>query len=295
MQIHSSRLLVDVTLSLYQNHDASIAPATHSRLSQLALALIENRIPFSDCVESSLSLTGTSQPIEKLHEILSIPSDPIRSDDSDAADDSQLRKKTRPWSPYEDSRLVAGIYRYGVDNWTSIAHFVGNGRTRSQCSQRWQRSLDPRLSRDHWTRTEELCLVQLVQYYGDKSWTQVASRLGNRSDVQCRYRYKMIQKEGRVPMPGIRKAQSGQIPVGQFVMPRPMPTFVPLVLAQPAGQLRPSHSVPVALALNPQKPPEAPPPEKPEERRASSAEHEETALVFELFRDEDPDDIPIWY
>jgi hypothetical protein len=294
MQTHSSRLLVDVTLSLYQNLDPALSPATHSRLSQLALGLIEKRVAMAECIQSSVALTGTAQPMEKLHEILTVPTEPIRPGEHDAADDPQQRKKTRPWSPYEDSRLLAGIYRYGVDNWTSIARFVGNGRTRSQCSQRWQRSLDPRLSRDQWTRTEELCLVQLVQCYGDKAWTQVAARLGNRSDVQCRYRYKMIQKEGRMAAPGIRKAQSGQIPVAQFVLPQPMPAFVAPVRAPPPGQLRPSHSVPAALALNPQIAPQ--PAEPPAERRASSAEpEEEAALVFDLFRDENTDDMPIWY
>jgi hypothetical protein len=283
MESHGTSFLVDVTLSLYQSHDTAISPATHSQLSQLVHAFIEKHITFSECVHSSISFTGTSQPIEKLHEILMIPTEPIRYDPH-SADDPQLRKKTRPWCPYEDSRLIAGIFRYGLDNWTSIARFVGNARTRSQCSQRWQRSLDPRLSRDQWTRAEDLCLVQLVGCYGDKSWTQVASRLGNRSDVQCRYRYKIIQKEGRVPAPGIRKAQSGQIPVA---FPRPPPAPAP-VLAPAVGQLRPSHSVPATLALNTKIMPAK------GQERGQGAE-QDRPLAFQLFRDESADDMPIWY
>jgi hypothetical protein len=280
-----SSLLIDFTLSLYHIHDPGLSPAAHSRLCQLALAFIERRVPLAECMRSSVSLTGTSQPIEKLHEVLTVPTEPIRYEERDARD-GEPRKKARPWSTYEDSRLVAGICRHGHDNWTAIARFVGNGRTRSQCSQRWQRGLDPRLSRTEWTRTEELCLVQLVQCYGDKAWRQVAARLGSRSDVQCRYRYKMIQKDGFLSLPGIRRARSGQIPTAPFALPQPAPASAP-----PAGQLRISRSVPAALALDPPFAPDgAPQPADP------APETEVNPLVFEVFRDESTaDDMPIWY
>ena len=99
------------------------------------------------------------------------------------------------WSTYEDNRLLAAIYRYGIDNWALISKFVGNGRTRAQCAQRWTRCLNPRICKETWEPREDALLIQLVQNFGDHSWTKVAEYMGNRSDVQCRYRYSQITKE----------------------------------------------------------------------------------------------------
>jgi hypothetical protein len=71
---------------------------------------------------------------------------------------------------------------------------VGNSRTRSQCSQRWQRGLDPRISRRPWAREEGTALARAVAICGEKAWIRVSQELGNRSDVQCRYRYSQIRK-----------------------------------------------------------------------------------------------------
>ena len=105
------------------------------------------------------------------------------------------RKKTRSWTEYEDQRLLAGIHKFGTDNWVSVASFVGNGRTRAQCSQRWTRGLDPRISKDKWSLEDEESLMRLVIQYGTKSWTRIAQEIGNRSDVQCRYHYKQMKQE----------------------------------------------------------------------------------------------------
>jgi hypothetical protein len=260
-------------------HDQGFPADMQSRLTQLALGLVQSRLSYAECAQSSLALTGTSQPIDKLHEILTVPADPIASDDS--THDLHSRKKTRPWLPYEDSRLIAGLYRYCTDNWSSVARFVGNQRTRSQCAQRWQRC------DDQWTRTEELCLIQLVQLHGEKAWTHVAARLGNRSDVQCRYRYRQLQKERLVPGGGIRKAQSGQIPAvmphggirkaqsaGQF-------GFQPEPPATAPAMIRPSSSVPTL------------PPAMPEEDR----ERESEGLVFNILREDDGqgEEVNMWY
>lgn len=112
----------------------------------------------------------------------------------------QQRRKTRTWSSYEDQRLIAAVSRFGLDNWSHVATFVGNGRTRAQCAQRWNRGLDPRISRDHWSVEEENKLISLIVSKTGKGWTHIASEMGNRSDVQCRYHYLQMKKEGRVPV-----------------------------------------------------------------------------------------------
>jgi hypothetical protein len=138
-------------------------------------------------------LTGTCEPITKLNEILTISAEPIPS--HDIPDDlTGSHKKYRLWTAYEDSRLIAGVFRFGVDNWSSISKFVGNDRTRAQCCQRWQRGLDPHLCKSTWSVSEDRALLELVQCFGVKNWTLIAVKMGNRSDVQCRYHYMQMEK-----------------------------------------------------------------------------------------------------
>ena len=104
------------------------------------------------------------------------------------------RAKNNSWSPEEDVRLYNAVQTFGVGAWSLVAEYVGFGRTRAQCSQRWARGLDPSISRSCWTRQEEEKLVELVQKYGTNQWVKVANELGGRCDVQCRYRYNQMVK-----------------------------------------------------------------------------------------------------
>lgn len=140
---------------------------------------------------------GSAKPLERLNMIMSVPDYPI-PETGMIFDDPQgffLRKRTRPWSDYEDMRLIAGIHKFGLDAWGSVARFVGNSRTKAQCCQRWTRGLDPRLSKIQWTKEEDKKLMDLIARYGPKSWTKIAAEFGNRCDVQCRYRFKQITAE----------------------------------------------------------------------------------------------------
>lgn len=96
------------------------------------------------------------------------------------------------WKPEEDARLKEAIQLYGSLDWMKISNYVGNGRTRSQCSQRWHRCLDPHISKEKWSEDEIECLKNLVNEYGDRSWARIASKMEKRCDVQCRYMYKRI-------------------------------------------------------------------------------------------------------
>ncbi|KAH0787243.1 Myb-like DNA-binding domain containing protein [Histomonas meleagridis] len=136
---------------------------------------------------------GTTKPLDRIVAILQTSYTPIPNFPLLYESPTSLRKKTRSWTEYEDQRLLAGIHRYGLDNWLSVSAFVGNGRTRAQCSQRWVRGLDPRISKDRWTEEDEKLLLSLVKKYGSKYWTRIAQEMGNRSDVQCRYHYQQLK------------------------------------------------------------------------------------------------------
>jgi hypothetical protein len=140
-----------------------------------------------------LPILGTTQPVDRLELVIHAPDRPLPPA---YLPPSESRAKIRPWAPYEDQRLLAGIYRFGLDDWHMISHFVGNSRTKPQCSQRWTRGLDPRICKGHWSPEEDEALIDLVAQLGERSWTQVSAKMGNRCDVQCRYRYKQLEKEG---------------------------------------------------------------------------------------------------
>jgi hypothetical protein len=105
------------------------------------------------------------------------------------------RRKRKHWTADEDERLVSAVQHHGLDNWPLIASIVGGGRTRAQCTQRWHRGVDPKLLKCNWSREEERKLLDSVAVHGEAAWTRVAADLGNRSDVQCRFRYRFLCKK----------------------------------------------------------------------------------------------------
>ena len=142
----------------------------------------------------------TMEPLEKIEAILTVPEQPppqVRSEYFPQALHT-MRKKTRSWSSSEDIRLLAGINKFGLDNWISVAKFVGNGRSRAQCAQRWVRGLDPRISKDQWLAEDEEKMLNLMKTSSNKGWTTIAAGMGNRSDVQCRYHFLQMQRDGKL-------------------------------------------------------------------------------------------------
>ena len=180
----------------------TLGPEIKMTLIHAMSTYLGHQITFDQAQKTFLTMIGRTDPLDRLREIVEQPDEPLNlnsgqsSADADDGDESSAnRKKTRSWTAQEDTRLLAGIYRFGADNWTTISLYIGNGRTRAQCCQRWTRGLNPRISKNLWSYEEDLKLVQLVNTYGDKSWTKIASMMGNRSDVQCRYHYHQVMRD----------------------------------------------------------------------------------------------------
>lgn len=159
---------------------------------------IYQKISFLSAARIFLSELGTIKHIERLQTIMSLCNSlpPI-------SHDLQIefeKKKTHPWTLDEDNRLLAAIHKYGSCNWGAISQFVGNGRTKAQCCSRWCRVLDPHISKAEWTNNEDQKLLMLVAKYGNNNFSKVSYELGNRSDFQCKYRYKQLTKD---PIPSL--------------------------------------------------------------------------------------------
>ncbi|OHS98645.1 Myb-like DNA-binding domain containing protein [Tritrichomonas foetus] len=173
------------------------------------MGLIENTITYESCCHALKSIIHTIDPCLRLQTILNVCDQnysyqPLQSAANLAIMNSSqfaknmhanLRKKSKSWTRNEDDRLLAGILRWGTENnWNEIAIFVGNNRTRAQCMQRWSRGLHPHISRLQWTEEEDRKLKENVRLFGEKSWKHISVLHGNRSDIQCRYRYNQLKE-----------------------------------------------------------------------------------------------------
>lgn len=183
------------------------------------------------------SFIGNTEPLERIETILSVPeSCPVmRSAVFTPVSLQNLRKKTRPWTVDEDNRLLAGIHRFGLDDWSTISKFVGGGRSRAQCSQRWTRGLDPRISKDSWSPEDEAKLLTIIRESDRKCWTSISMSMGNRSDVQCRYHFLQMKREGRLPPEFL------SMMISEKLMP-PLP-----YQSKPPGMPRPVCPLPVPM------------------------------------------------
>ena len=185
-------VMIELGLSYAESVVGDLHDDVEKKLKTVFKEYITEKISFHTACGKVVDLMGKEDPIVRLRDILDLPEEPLPDPEDDGDDDPSIRKKTRTWTIAEDQRLLAGIFHYGLENWQAVAQFLGSGRNRAQCSQRWTRGLNPRISKKSWTPEEDKTLESLVRIHGEKSWTKIASIMGNRSDVQCRYRYRQI-------------------------------------------------------------------------------------------------------
>jgi hypothetical protein len=172
-----------------------ITPECSCQMDEVVNRFLSGTLDYHTAAQSSADLMGTSQPIDKLAVIVTVPDEPpVGPGLLSPKMKTLLQKQNRVWSDLEDTRLLSGIHRFGLNAWGSIARFVGNNRTKAQCCQRWCRGLDPRISKTPWTSAEDRKLRDLVHTHGQKKWTRIALEFDNRCDVQCRYRYRQLQR-----------------------------------------------------------------------------------------------------
>ncbi|KAJ0575896.1 putative transcription factor MYB-HB-like family [Helianthus annuus] len=93
------------------------------------------------------------------------------------------------WTPSEDEELRKAVAEYGETNWQLVASTL-EGRTGTQCSNRWKKSLNPQRERvGKWDPYEDKCLKVVVSLFGAKNWNKIAKFVPGRTQVQCRERW----------------------------------------------------------------------------------------------------------
>ncbi|CAF0797310.1 unnamed protein product [Rotaria sp. Silwood1] len=103
---------------------------------------------------------------------------------------SSRKKSYKKWTKEEDDRLREFILSHdGLKDWSNISKYVGNGRTDAQCQHRWERFLDPSITKGPWTDEEDKKVIELVRDYGARHWSLIAKELKGRVGKQCRERW----------------------------------------------------------------------------------------------------------
>lgn len=177
---------------LYNELCIGVDPDKTPDIRLLFYKYITNSISLQDAQTECISITGTTQSIDKLSNFILQPEEQIYRQNRN---EFNSLRKNNSWTSIEDQRLICAIHKYGTSNWGIIRDFVGTKRSSAQCSQRWLRSLNPLINKSHWTTSEDCKLLDAVQKYGERSWTKVAAELNGRTDCQCRYRYQQIAKK----------------------------------------------------------------------------------------------------
>jgi hypothetical protein len=175
-----------------------VSPEQSRAVTDLFTRFLDDPARSLDQLEEAITCNLGSTPgfMKRLRDILTVPETPPTVRHSILASIA-VKRRQNPWSVIEDNRLLRAILELGLENWGAVAQFVGCGRSRGQCSQRWNRGLNPQLRKQAWSPEEECLLRELVARHGMKAWTQIAQGVSTRSDVQCRYHFMQLQRISR--------------------------------------------------------------------------------------------------
>lgn len=91
------------------------------------------------------------------------------------------------WNEQEDKILKDLVHTYGKQ-WGVIAQKMGT-RTSSQVAARWEKCLDPKLTKGPFSTEEDAIITEYVSKNGPHNWPGLSQLMKNRSPKQCRERW----------------------------------------------------------------------------------------------------------
>jgi hypothetical protein len=104
------------------------------------------------------------------------------------------------WLPEEDEALKALFAKHGK-KWGFISSQMEN-RSASQVAARWEKCLNPVLTKGCFTAEEDQIILEHVAAHGSRHWPVLSTRLDNRrSPKQCRERWLNHLAPGLNPRP----------------------------------------------------------------------------------------------
>lgn len=89
----------------------------------------------------------------------------------------------------QDNHLRNAVAANGPREWKKVSEIVfGSPDYDVQCFHRWQKVLNPKVTKGPWTKEEDDQVKKLVDRFGAKKWSLIASHLPGRIGKQCRER-----------------------------------------------------------------------------------------------------------
>lgn len=92
------------------------------------------------------------------------------------------------WTAEEDEILAKAVHTHDAKNWKMISSYL-TGKSQVQCLHRWNKVLNPSLTKGPWTEEEDRLVLELVQQHGAQKWSVIAASLPGRIGKQCRERW----------------------------------------------------------------------------------------------------------
>ncbi|KAJ0249546.1 SANT/Myb domain-containing protein [Hirschfeldia incana] len=100
-----------------------------------------------------------------------------------------VRRTKGGWTTEEDETLREAVHRFKAKSWKKVAELLPD-RTEVQCMHRWQKVLDPNLTKGPWTQQEDEIIIELVKRDGPPmKWSLISQSLPGRIGKQCRERW----------------------------------------------------------------------------------------------------------
>ncbi|WVZ61838.1 hypothetical protein U9M48_011650 [Paspalum notatum var. saurae] len=97
----------------------------------------------------------------------------------------------KAWTKEEDLQLQAAVETFG-EKWQLVSASL-DGRTGSQCSNRWRKTLHPERTRvGRWHLDEDKRLMVSVKLIGPSRWSKIAQFVPGRTQTQCHERWRNI-------------------------------------------------------------------------------------------------------
>ena len=191
----AEKILADwvIAKAVMQTGATDVAEAGRQRCWSLVIAYLKDRTNLPALREAIKNTFGPCRACTLLKKVVEMKPGPVGFVDTRKRTWSGRRER-RLWSETEDLRLLAAMYRFGPGNWPQISKFVGNGRTRSDCHNRWNRSFNPKVSKEGWSKEEVKKLLELTASGGRLSWGDIARKIGTRCDLQCRFKYNLLMR-----------------------------------------------------------------------------------------------------
>ncbi|OHT09275.1 Myb-like DNA-binding domain containing protein [Tritrichomonas foetus] len=93
----------------------------------------------------------------------------------------------RNWDENEDNILRQLVKTHGKQ-WNLIAQSLPK-RTPSQVAARWEKCLDPNITKGPFTQEEDQMIIDYVAHNGPRGWPRITQILPHRSSKQCRERW----------------------------------------------------------------------------------------------------------